>query len=72
MSRIPPLAVALCALVASSITQASTLTRDRDPVVLEGSDVPRLTGLAPSSVVAFRFEATPGYRSPCRSTSETR
>ena len=50
------LALVLCALVASSVTQASTLTRDRDPVVLRGSDVPRIPGLAPSSVVAFRFD----------------
>jgi len=55
---IPLFALMLCALVASPVTQASTLARDRDPVVLQGSDLPRLTGLAPSSVVAFRFEAT--------------
>jgi hypothetical protein len=58
MRWIPPLALVSCALIATSITQASTLTRDLDPVVLDGSDLPGLTGLAPSSVVAFRFEAT--------------
>jgi len=48
----------LCALTTSSIAHSSSLTRDRDPVVLEGSDLPALEGLAPSSVVAFRFEGT--------------
>jgi hypothetical protein len=50
------LLLSLCVLLASAASQASTLDRDRDPVVLRGSELPRLLGLAPSTVVAFRYQ----------------
>ena len=56
MRPMPALLLALCALLASSASQASPLDRDRDPVVLTGSQLAALTGLAPSSVVAFRYQ----------------
>ncbi len=34
---------------------ASTLNRAEDPVVITGADVPSLQGVAPSTVVAFRY-----------------
>ncbi|HYM14540.1 MAG TPA: hypothetical protein VEZ14_03200 [Dehalococcoidia bacterium] len=34
----------------------STLNRPEDPVVLTGSDVPTLTGIAPHDLVAFRYD----------------
>jgi hypothetical protein len=58
MRWMPICSLLLCALMASSIAHSSSLTRDRDPVVLEGSDLPGLEGLAPASVVAFRFEGS--------------
>jgi hypothetical protein len=36
---------------------ASSLTRDRDPVVMTGAELPGLLGVAPGDVVAFRREA---------------
>jgi hypothetical protein len=35
----------------------STLNRPADPVVLTGSDVPSLVGIAPGDLVAFRYES---------------
>jgi hypothetical protein len=37
------------------VAEASTLTRDEDPVVLTGTDVPTLVGIAPNLLVAFRY-----------------
>ncbi len=34
----------------------STLTREEDPVVLTGADVPSLAGIAPGDLVAFRYD----------------
>ncbi len=42
-------------LCAPAMSQSSTLTRDRDPVVLLGANVPTLVGLEPNHVVAFRY-----------------
>jgi hypothetical protein len=53
----PALLLALCTLLAFSASQASSLDRDRDPVLLTGSQLPTLVGAAPSSVVAFRYQA---------------
>jgi hypothetical protein len=50
------LLLTLCALLASGPSQAAGLDRDRDPVVLTGSQLSALLGLAPSSVVAFRYQ----------------
>ncbi len=49
----------LCALVLllpGTVQAASTLNRDLDPVVLTGSSLTALLGLAPGSVVAFRYQ----------------
>jgi hypothetical protein len=46
----------VCGLLPAAPGQASTLTRDLDPVVLEGSDLPWLLGTAVDRVVAFRYE----------------
>jgi hypothetical protein len=35
----------------------STLSRQEDPVVLTGADVPSLNGIAPGELVAFRYES---------------
>jgi hypothetical protein len=56
MRRMLALLLPLCSLLVSATSQASTLDRDRDPVVLTGSDLPTLLGLAPSTVVAFRYQ----------------
>jgi hypothetical protein len=56
MRRMPLPLLALCALLAAAVSHASTLDRDRDPVVLTGSDLPSLLGLSPSTVVAFRYQ----------------
>ena len=48
----------LCLLLGgASGASASTLLPDReaDPVVLTGADTPRLAGIAPGDVVAFRW-----------------
>jgi hypothetical protein len=47
----------LCTLLPASAPWASTLTRDADPVVLEGSDLPWLLGASVDRVVAFRYES---------------
>jgi hypothetical protein len=36
---------------------ASTLNRAEDPVVLSGADIPSLQGVAPATIVAFRYAA---------------
>ena len=56
MRRMLSLLLPLCLLLAAAASQASTLDRDRDPVVLTGADLPSLLGLAPSAVVAFRYQ----------------
>jgi hypothetical protein len=56
MRPTPALLLVLCALLASTASQASTLDRDRDPVVLTGAELPSLVGLSPSTVVAFRYQ----------------
>jgi len=56
MQRLRPLALGLCAWLAAAASSADPLDRNRDPVVLAGSQLPALTGLAPSSVVAFRYQ----------------
>ncbi|MBN1345805.1 MAG: hypothetical protein JXQ73_24150 [Phycisphaerae bacterium] len=48
----------LC-IVAAAVAlppEARALSRDADPVVLAGADVPSLVGQAPSQVVAFQYE----------------
>jgi hypothetical protein len=52
----PSLLLPLCLLLASAASHASTLDRDRDPVVLTGAELPSLLGLPPSTVVAFRYQ----------------
>lgn len=42
------------ALRSADVAEASTLTRDEDPVVLTGADIPTLNGIAPNLLVAFR------------------
>jgi len=44
----------LLAVAASSSAGATGLSRDRDPVVMTGAELPGLVGVAPSDVVAFR------------------
>ncbi len=39
------------------LAQPSTLTRDRDPVVFEGAQLPSLQGVAVHLVVGFRYQA---------------
>jgi hypothetical protein len=56
MRPLPALLLALCAGVVSTASQASTLDRDRDPVVLVGAQLPRLLGLSPPTLVAFRYQ----------------
>ena len=56
MNRMLALLLPLCSLLVSATSQSSTLDRDRDPVVLTGSDLPSLAELAPSVVVAFRHQ----------------
>jgi hypothetical protein len=53
---VPPLAVAvaLVLLAACDNPVASTLRRPSDPVVLSGDDLPRVGGVSPGDVVAFR------------------
>ena len=41
--------------VAVALLSGCAFQRPEDPVVLEGSDVPRLTGAAPGKVIAFRY-----------------
>ncbi len=43
-------------VAAAAHAQASSLDRDRDPVVMVGADLPDLTGLAVNLVVAFRYD----------------
>lgn len=61
-----PAIVAITALVAlsgfairtqSGAAAASTLNRPSDPVVLTGAQIPMLNGIAPSGLVAFRYDA---------------
>jgi hypothetical protein len=47
--------VAVVALTAAAMGQTSTLTRDRDPVVIAGANLPTLMGLEPNSIVAFCY-----------------
>jgi len=56
MRPTPALLLAVYTLLAASASQASPLDRDRDPVLLTGSQLPALVGAAPSSVVAFRYQ----------------
>ena len=56
MRRMLALLLPLCLLLVSVTSQSSTLDRDRDPVVLTGAELPSLLGLAPSAVVAFRYQ----------------
>jgi hypothetical protein len=56
MRRMLALLLPLCSLLLPASSQSSTLDRDRDPVLLTGSDLPHLLGLAPSTVVAFRHQ----------------
>jgi hypothetical protein len=56
MRRTSTLLLPLCALLVAAGSPASTLDRDRDPVVLTGSQLGHLLGLAPSTVVAFRYQ----------------
>ena len=46
---------ALLAVPQALAAEARTLARDRDPVVLEGSQVPSLLGIPPGRLVAFRW-----------------
>jgi hypothetical protein len=52
----PALLLTLCTLLASGASPGASLDRDRDSVVLTGSQLSVLVGLAPSSVVAFRYQ----------------
>ena len=60
-----PILLALCVLltlsafshgVAPATFAMSTLDRPADPVVVTGSDIPSLVGIAPGDLVAFRYE----------------
>ncbi len=48
-------AAGACALLAVAAAAASTLTRDRDPVVMQGQDLPALSGAEVDRVVAFAY-----------------
>jgi hypothetical protein len=58
--------VALSAFAARTdgVAEASTLTRDEDPVVLTGADVPTLAGIAPNLLVAFRYTGSTWVQIP--------
>jgi hypothetical protein len=43
-------------LATAAASEASTLSRNLDPVVLDGSQLPWLLGLPPASIVAFRHD----------------
>jgi hypothetical protein len=49
-------AVLLCALLLPFATQASTLDRDRDPVVMTGLDLPAFSGAPVDRIAAFRYQ----------------
>lgn len=57
MRPIPALLLTVCALLGSGASGASSLDRDRDPVVLTGAELAGLLGLPPSEVVAFRYQS---------------
>ncbi|MBN1345806.1 MAG: hypothetical protein JXQ73_24155 [Phycisphaerae bacterium] len=46
----------IVSLFVCSMLEASTLERDRDPVVLLGSSLPWLTGVGVGNIVAFRYD----------------
>lgn len=56
-------AIVLLVLVAISVTvhagvgSANMIDRPRDPVIMQGLQLPGLTGLAPNSIVAFRYQS---------------
>jgi len=52
------LSVSCLALLGTSTVLGNNLGRDRDPVVLSGTDLPDLIGLHPDSIVAFRWDST--------------
>jgi hypothetical protein len=52
--RVALVAVPLLLLAACDNPFSSTLARPSDPVVLSGNDLPRVAGVAPGEVVAFR------------------
>jgi len=49
-------ALLLCTLLLPLAAQASTLDRDRDPVVLTGLDLPWLSGVPVDRIAAFRYQ----------------
>ena len=49
-------AVFLCALLLAVAAQASTLDRDRDPVVMTGLDLPSFSGAPVDRIAAFRYQ----------------
>jgi hypothetical protein len=56
MFRLCECLVALAALAPCVMGQTKTLIRDRDPIVLVGTNLPTLTGLDPNHIVAFRYQ----------------
>jgi hypothetical protein len=52
-----PLGAVACILLAAVLAEASSLTRDRDPIVMMGQELPSLLGLPVDRVVAFRYQA---------------
>lgn len=51
-----PAVLLLLFFVPGAADAANTLDRDSDPVVLTGDRLPSLNGLAPETIVAFRYE----------------
>jgi hypothetical protein len=51
-----PFGAVACILLAAVLAEASSLTRDRDPIVMVGQDLPSLLGLPVDRVVAFRYQ----------------
>lgn len=51
-----PLGAVAWILLAAVLAEASSLTRDRDPIVMVGQDLPSLLGLPVDRVVAFRYQ----------------
>jgi hypothetical protein len=56
MRTMPVVPIVVAAVSAAVVTQANTLSRDRDPVVISGGDLPALQGIPVDEVVGFRFQ----------------
>lgn len=51
---------AFAILAADAALAMSPLSRDSDPVVMAGAQLPTLAGIAPDRIAAFRYESGTG------------